>query len=67
MSILCKIFGHKPPCYWQNIGGDYIKLILEGVDGIGRQHARLKGECPRCKKEYWVGSTHVPIINKQKD
>lgn len=60
MAILCKIFGHKPPVYAPNPGGEYMTMELRGIDGINRQHAILRGECPRCKTRYIVGSTHVP-------
>lgn len=60
MNILCKIFGHQPPSCSPLQGGDYVRIATSITDGIGREHAWLKGECPRCGQEYHVGKVHLP-------
>jgi len=64
MSIWCKIFGHKPPAYSRVIGGEYMKVSLTEVDGIGRQHAHVNAECSRCGENFLVGKIHVPKRTK---
>lgn len=60
MSILCKLFGHKPPEYAKTIGARYLRGTgPEWLDGINRPHLDLIGECPRCKKVYQVGTVHA--------
>lgn len=60
MSILCALFGHMPPCYKSCPGGEYAVLQGMGDDGIGRRHARLIAECPRCGEKYEICKTHIP-------
>lgn len=58
MNILCKLFGHKS---MENIygGGQYVKIRgVAYIDGIGREHFTLYGDCPRCGKNHRVGSIH---------
>lgn len=64
MNILCEIFGHKPPGYARQVGGEYMDFVYFVTDGIGRRHAVLYGECPRCKEIYEVGKTHIPEIKE---
>lgn len=62
MSIICKLFGHALPQTGNRKGwGGYEYCHLEGAyeDGIGRQHASIIGECPRCEKRIKVGMTHL--------
>lgn len=59
MNLVCRLFGHKPPSESSTVGGEYGSIRYSVVDGIGRQHAELYGECPRCGKEYRVMRTHV--------
>lgn len=59
MSLICKLFGHKPPIYSNNAGGEYGTLQYNEIDGIGRQHASLYANCPRCGVSYHVMNTHV--------
>jgi ribosomal protein L37E len=37
-----------------------MKVKLNTVDGIGRQHASVYAECKRCGKEFFAGMIHVP-------
>ena len=64
-SILCKIFGHKPPVYkkkgWYSPGEEYAKLGPSIVtDGIGRKHAIVYSDCARCRKEFKLCRIHLP-------
>ena len=52
-KLICKLFGHKPPSYG-HIGEEYGELELGTLDGIGRQHLNLFGNCPRCGERYLV-------------
>lgn len=67
MNILCLLVGHKPPCYWRTTNGDYMALVSMGVDGCEREHARVIGECPRCKHTYEVGWTHLIPRKREKE
>lgn len=64
MKLLCRIFGHSPPAYkhkgWWSPGEEYGKVVTVGMDGIGRGHWHLRGECARCGEEFLVGRFHVP-------
>jgi hypothetical protein len=62
MSLLCRMFGHRPPSETRGAGWSYMDIKLGTVDGIGRQHAFLYGTCPRCEQDYLVGRTHVPQL-----
>ena len=68
MSILCQLFGHKPPqSYSDNSsmgGGDYLWADHPYRDGIGRVHLRVYGICPRCGGDYQVGMTHLHKFEK---
>lgn len=63
-KLLCRMFGHKPPVYakkgWYSPGEEYGKVVLGGVDGIKRQHARVVAGCARCHEEFTVARIHVP-------
>lgn len=66
MSILCELFGHKPPASYSEHsswgGGNYLTVSNNAyVDGIGRGHANVTGMCPRCGANYIVGITHVKV------
>lgn len=60
MSILCRVFGHKPPQY----GGapHYAKSPPASIwtDGSGRGHVNLYGDCYRCGKNFRIISFHPP-------
>lgn len=63
MNLLCKLFGHKPPQYGSHLGWggfEYMDVRIVTTDGIGRVHADIVGDCPRCKQSYVVGKIHVP-------
>ena len=65
MNVLCNLFGHRAPIYGANKGwggGEYCKLSLGTVDGIGRVHCGVHGDCPRCGKTYLVARTYLPRI-----
>lgn len=68
MNILCKMFGHKPPVYakkgWYSPGEEYAKVRGDVVDGIGRHHAEVIGECARCKEEFRLARIHIPEVSK---
>lgn len=73
MGLLCWMFGHQPPCYTEGSGGDYgqSRVRREGIDGCGREHARIEAECPRCNERYQVMRIHVPLpvnvtVNEQR-
>lgn len=63
MSILCAIFGHKPPKdrseHARLGGGDYLSLEHPYRDNIGRVHLYVFGSCPRCGERYQVGMVHL--------
>lgn len=63
-NILCKIFGHKPPCYaksgWYTPGQQYGRIRGRRVDGIGRIHVEIHGHCARCDEEFMVARIHLP-------
>ena len=47
MSIICKLFGHKPGMgYYNHDGGGYLTVIGGPIDGLGTEHARVFSECP---------------------
>ena len=65
MSVLCKLFGHQPPVYgergWWSPGEEYAKVEKSIVtDGIGRHHATVTSECPRCGREFKLCRIHLP-------
>lgn len=64
MALLCKVFGHQPPIYapkgWFSPGEEYGRLHAMQVDGIGRVHAEVWFECPRCRQHYKAGRIHIP-------
>jgi hypothetical protein len=70
MSLLCKLFGHKPPVYgkkgWWSPGEEYAKLDSNIIiDGTGRQHAAVYSQCPRCKQHFKLCMIHLPIKEKE--
>lgn len=68
MSILCKMFGHQPPVYgrkgWWSPGEEYAVVHVQARDGIGREHATVNAECPRCGKEFRLCRIHIPRIRQ---
>ncbi|WP_289241666.1 hypothetical protein [Delftia sp.] len=64
MSILCRLFGHKPR-ERDYSGGEYMRVARGPVDGIGREHATLYARCLRCEQEYRAGQIH--LIQRQCD
>ena len=60
MSIICKLFGHKPGMgYYNHDGGGYLTVIGGPIDGLGTEHARVFSECPRCGERFKVGNLHL--------
>lgn len=70
MKILCHIFGHKAPVYresgWWSPGQEYARVRNLNVDGTGRVHAHVIGECPRCGEEWRVCRIHIPGVKIEK-
>ena len=69
MNLLCKLFGHKPPVYnkkgWFSPGEEYAQLDSNTIiDGIGRTHAIIISECPRCKIKFKLCRIHLPKNEK---
>ena len=59
-SLLCAMFGHKPPCESKNPGGDYAVVYGDYEDGVHRRHAEIYADCVRCGKTYRVCRIHIP-------
>lgn len=60
MSIICRLFGHKPQEGVYN-GAEYFRWNGWGtVDGIGRVHRGLDAQCARCNQWYTAGRVHMP-------
>ena len=59
-TLICKLLGHKPPVH-------YGKVIPSVVDGIGREHAFVEAECPRCGKRYHVVDIHLIQTSRDRD
>jgi hypothetical protein len=59
MNLLCSLFGHKSR-ERDYSGGEYMRVQLGEIDGIGREHATLYARCPRCDKTYRAGRIHLP-------
>lgn len=64
MSILCKLGGHKSLEHVYG-GAEYMRVVPFAVDGIGREHATLYAQCPRCNQEYDAGKIHIPRARKE--
>lgn len=66
MTLLCKIFGHRPagPGWWGDI--PYMKIKQAGTDGVNRIHCTAHHECERCGTEYLAGRLHLnsPVITR---
>lgn len=66
MSILCALFGHQPPVYakkgWYSPGEEYARVSGDYPDGIGRRHAEVYSECPRCGAEFKLCRIHLPPL-----
>lgn len=61
MSILCRLFGHKPEYGYCGVSGTgYFTVRNIIADGIGRFHADLICKCERCGLVYQVGKIHLP-------
>ena len=61
MSVLCKMFGHKPEPWYHlqahpNIAAPY-------YDGILGAHRDLTVECKRCGTRYVMGKVIDPILS----
>lgn len=71
MNLLCKIFGHQPPVYaqrgWYSPGEQYMHVKSFAIDGIGKEHASITSECPRCKKNFLVGKIHLPTSESERN
>ena len=63
MSLLCKLFGHQPPSYakkgWYSPGQEYGSIVLGPVDGIGRIHCQVYGQCARCDEQFFLARVHL--------
>ena len=58
MSILCSLFGHKPPVYAANQLEQYAYLNFYKTDkGVIRHY--VYAECPRCHYCYIVALLHT--------
>lgn len=57
--IICWLFGHKTIGNFFN-GREYMKIVNVITDGVGREHAQLAAECPRCMSIYRAGKVHIP-------
>lgn len=64
MKTLCRLFGHQPPVYapkgWYSPGEEYARVVPSATDGIGRKHAYVESECPRCKEKFTLCRIHLP-------
>lgn len=71
MNIICKIFGHQPPVYavkgWYSPGEEYARVIESITDGIGRQHAFVESECPRCHQGFTLCRIHLPVAKLKEE
>lgn len=64
-NLICHMFGHKSPSYAAHKGWggyEYAELGAPYIDGIGRQHARVTGECARCNMRFFICMVHVPVL-----
>lgn len=62
MSIICRLFGHKPLTHDGYAGGvGYAKSAFETIDDIRRVHLHLTAICPRCKTNYHICNVHTPL------
>ena len=60
MSILCKLFGHKPGVTYRNRNGStYLTIVGGKVDNTGYECANVFSECDRCGKKFRVGNLHL--------
>lgn len=60
MSLLCKLFGHKPGMgYYKRDGDGYLTVTGGPIDGLGTEHARVFSECARCGESFQVGKLHL--------
>ncbi len=66
MSLLCLLFGHKSR---ENdfSGGEYMRIRNRLIDGIGREHATLHANCPRCGNQYRAGMIHLPTLQEPQE
>lgn len=59
MSLICMVFGHKPPNQNGRIDdpqADYfVRPDHPSRTNLGRVQVHLYGHCPRCEREYMVG------------
>lgn len=63
MNVICAMFGHLAPQYaaHKGMGGrEYCTLSAPYVDGIGRSHVQIFGECARCERRFQVGMAQLP-------
>lgn len=63
MNIICKLLGHKLPCYnskgWYSPGEQYGTMEGGYTDGINRIHVDLYSKCERCGNRFHVMKSHV--------
>ena len=60
MSIICKLFGHKPGMgYYKRDGDGYLTVTGGPVDALGTEHASVLSECARCGTTFKVGNLHL--------
>lgn len=58
MNLLCKLFGHNPPRYFDDMA--YGEVIKCGLDGVGTEHAYVRGQCERCDEDWDIVRIHLP-------
>lgn len=66
---LCVLFGHRAPFRFQwgrrPVTGEYLTVPHSPlIDGTGRTHFDVYGECPRCGTVYRVGKMHGHQITR---
>lgn len=65
-NLICYIFGHEPPVYsnkgWFSPGQEYARVDPKAIttDGIGRKHAIVYSDCPRCGQRFKLCRIHLP-------
>jgi hypothetical protein len=62
VSILCWLFGHKPPANYYRHQVGYADQPNAKVwrDGMGRGHVTLRGSCERCGVKHDIIKFHPP-------
>ena len=61
MAFRCYFFGHMPKHGYYGNNDQYFRAEGGHIDGIGREHWDLYGECRWCGVRYRVGKVHGPL------